>query len=331
MTFIDNLLARALLLQDPQIPLDTIAYDDNDYFTADDASHPSPSVDAAPADVTAAAHLRSLCEVAVTHATADHITEFITEQLPEPRGAWILGCLLQLSDAEEGARYWWQYAAGAGDRAASYCLYLHHRAQGDRRAADLWHAQADTVTDPIDVSVPTVLRVLEHLAPGREYAYSDSTLAVMSYVSQAVTDGYSRHPNYEIPLPGPYFAEHIQIILAATSTTGDTRETGQCPTISLPARPAPECNPAADACTDALNVRRALPADADQVLVEVAAADAESASAFREAVATCWQRVTQTTRERDHDQHGVRLRYYLDRRALLQAFRGCRSHRTAQA
>ena len=60
----------------------------------------------------------------------------LTEQLPGPEGAWILGCLLHLAGAEDGARYGWQYAAGAGDRGASYCLSLHHRARGDDRAAD---------------------------------------------------------------------------------------------------------------------------------------------------------------------------------------------------
>lgn len=237
MTAIDDLLARALQLKDPQIPLDTVADDDSAYLTfpLEDLS-PGESLGADLADITAASHLRSLCEVAVTRSTPGQITDFITEQVPEPRGAWILGCLLQLSDSEDGARFWWQYAAGAGDTAASYCLYLHHRALGDRRAAAFWHDQADTIADRLEEAIPTFLRILGHLTPAGEHAYTEATLAVMSYVTAAVSDGYARHPDCEIPLPGPYFAEHIQIILAATTTPPHR---GQHPTTALPARRPP--------------------------------------------------------------------------------------------
>ncbi|MFE9812313.1 DUF6207 family protein [Streptomyces sp. NPDC005227] len=334
MTVIDDLLTRALLLKDPQIPLDTVPYDDT-------AHDPLPWEDLSPgglgadlADLTAASHLRSLCEVAVTRSAPAQITDFITEQLPEPRGAWILGCLLQLADAEDGARFWWQYAAGAGDTAASYCLYLHHRAIGDSRAAAFWHDQADTITDRIEESVPTFLRILEHLTPAGRHPYTDTTLAVMSYVTAAVTDGYTRHPDYEIPLPGPYFAEHIQIILAATAGATGSTHRERHPTIALPARPAPDSAATAEPlCGGRPDGERAAPPESERVLVEVAAADTASASAFREAVSACWERVTgeRPGKEREAGHSCVRLRYYLDRRQLLQAFRGCRPHRPAQA
>ncbi|MEV5783753.1 DUF6207 family protein [Streptomyces sp. NPDC048448] len=332
MTAIDDLLARALQLKDPQIPLDTVADDDSAYLTfpLEDLS-PGESLGADLADITAASHLRSLCEVAVTRSTPGQITDFITEQVPEPRGAWILGCLLQLSDSGDGARFWWQYAAGAGDTAASYCLYLHHRALGDRRAAAFWHDQADAIADRLEESIPTFLRILGHLTPAGEHAYTEATLAVMSYVTAAVSDGYARHPDCEIPLPGPYFAEHIQIILAATTTPPHR---GQHPTTALPARPSPARDrPAPPGCIDQQEGERTVPSEPDRVLVEIAAADAESASAFREAVAACWERVTgdRTTKERETGQPGVRLRYYLERHPLAETLRGCRSRRTAQA
>ncbi|MFH9125735.1 hypothetical protein [Streptomyces globisporus] len=58
-------------------------------------------------------------------------------------GARVLGCILQLAESEESARFWWQYAAGAGDPAASSCLYLHHRALGEHAPARWWHDQTE--------------------------------------------------------------------------------------------------------------------------------------------------------------------------------------------
>lgn len=60
------------------------------------------------------------------------------------------------------------------------------------------------------------MRVLEHLTPvGRPH--TEATLAVMDFVAAAVAVGYAHHPEVEIPLPGPYFAEQLGIILATTS------------------------------------------------------------------------------------------------------------------
>jgi hypothetical protein len=39
----------------------------------------------------------------------------------------------------------------------------------------------------------------------------------MDYVPGAVAAGYVSNPDIEIPLPGPDFAEHIAVILAAAS------------------------------------------------------------------------------------------------------------------
>lgn len=142
MTSIDDLLARALLLKDPQVPPDTVSYEDTAYPAfAPDGALLWDGYGRDRTDDTAARNLQVLCEVAVTHSPPGHLADFITEQLPAPRGAWILGCILQLADAEDGARFWWQYAAGAGETAASYTLYLHHLALGDSHAAGFWREQ----------------------------------------------------------------------------------------------------------------------------------------------------------------------------------------------
>ncbi|MGV9419998.1 DUF6207 family protein [Streptomyces sp. NPDC003674] len=254
MTTIDQLLSRARLQQQPAVPPDTVPYEDWAYpaLTAD--GFPLwDDAGAETADDTAMTNLNTLCEAAVNHSTAS-LEDFVTDQLPAPRGAWVLGCVLQLADAEEGARFWWQYAAGAGDDAASYCLYLHHRALGETYAADFWREQTsiDTETDPetvslpgatapadslrLDRSTPTVLRLLNRLTPpGRPR--SETVTAVLDYVPTAVTAGYARHPDREIPLPGQDFATHIAIILATTSHAPAAGEHTQGP------KPAPKALP----------------------------------------------------------------------------------------
>jgi hypothetical protein len=73
------------------------------------------------------------------------VAMFVTDQVPEPRAALVLACVLQLTD--EGARFWWQYAADGG-QAAAYCLDLHHLALGERDTAAFWHRQTDDVQAP---------------------------------------------------------------------------------------------------------------------------------------------------------------------------------------
>ncbi|MEV0696014.1 hypothetical protein [Streptomyces sp. NPDC050388] len=234
-TTIDQLLARALLQQQPRVPTDTVPYEDCAY----PALPPGGPVlwedtEAQTADDTAMTHLNTLCETAVSHSTA-FLEDFVTEQLPAPHGAWVLGCVLQLADADEGARFWWQYAAGAGDDAASYCLYLHHQALGETYAANFWLEQTsigtepetetvtvpgeDTETDTVrmDRSTTTVLRILDRLASPGLRTRSETVTAVLSYVPAAVTAGYDAHPDREIPLPGQDFATHIAVILATTT------------------------------------------------------------------------------------------------------------------
>ncbi|AEM88534.1 DUF6207 family protein [Streptomyces violaceusniger] len=317
MASIDHLLARALLLKDPQVPADTVPYEDTAY--PDFPPDGTPLGDSCSRDVrddTAMRNLQALCEVAVNRSTPSQLTDFITEQLPAPRAAWILGCLLHLADAEEGARFWWQYAAGAGDDAAAYCLYLHCLALGDSYAAALWREQTSLDTPPHDfddTSVPTVLRILSHLTPAANRRHSEATTAVIGYVAAAVAAGYARNPGYEIPLPGPDFARHIERILGTTPAAARAPRQRKQSATTLPNRPPLDSSTAGRPD----EVRAEEP---ERVLMEVAAADAESASAFKEAfkeaMAACWDSVADLT-GREMDQHGARLRYCLDRRPPL--------------
>ncbi|KRV50612.1 hypothetical protein AQ490_16265 [Wenjunlia vitaminophila] len=71
------------------------------------------------------------------------------EEPLEAEGALVFACLLHLASHPESAQFWWQLAAGAGDRVAAYCLHLHHTARGEAREAQHWFDQVVRVlVDP---------------------------------------------------------------------------------------------------------------------------------------------------------------------------------------
>ncbi|MEV6013395.1 hypothetical protein AB0M29_42425 [Streptomyces sp. NPDC051976] len=241
MTSINQLLSRALLLKESDVPADVVPYDDAYATTGWDDGTLWPDVPRDSIGDTAAVDLQTLCETVVMQGAATALGDFVTQQLPAPDGARVLGCVLQLTDADDGARFWWQYAAGAGDDAASYCLYLHHLALGEADAAAWWRKQTRIDTQPapetvalpydeddgqdlaLDSSTPTVLRVLSNLLGRTSRQRTELVDAVMDYVPGAVAAGYIGNPDTEIPLPGPDFADHIAVILAAASSFEDTR------------------------------------------------------------------------------------------------------------
>ncbi|MEV1009288.1 hypothetical protein [Streptomyces sp. NPDC049881] len=164
-------------------------------------------------------HLATLCRtVAERDGALQHMAAFLGGRVPQPEGARVLGCVLQLAGREDSARFWWQFAAGAGDAAAAYCLYLHHLALGEEWEAELWRRQADPDRPPHplhdgeagDGSDPAlVLRVLALLHGDHGYL-TDTTAAVVHYIPQAV----QFVDEIELPLPGPDFARRIEELTA---------------------------------------------------------------------------------------------------------------------
>ncbi|MEU2716925.1 hypothetical protein [Streptomyces sp. NPDC007205] len=224
---IDALLARARLHHRPDVPADTVPYEDSAYPGYGQGV--IGAADARPADPAAIRDLRTLCD-SLLCALAPGTLRFLTDQLPEPEGAWLLGCALNVAGIDEGARFWWQYAAGAGHAPSAYCLSLHHRARGEGHAAAFWYGQTglDATTDhdtipvtgtsaPVsctfDASVPTVLRVLSGLTAPGTHRRPRRADVVTSYVAHAVRRGYARHPGVEIPVPGPRFADRVSSLL----------------------------------------------------------------------------------------------------------------------
>ncbi|MGW1953620.1 hypothetical protein ACWCPI_12840 [Streptomyces sp. NPDC001920] len=200
-----------------------------------------PSPTPPPDERSAADDLQTLCETVITHTDAlTDLEEFLARALPEPPGARVLGCMLQLCAREESARFWWQYAAGAGDSAANYCLYLHHRALGEHGVADWWQTQharytrsvrptddtphndgtvlidttirTDDPTPEPDDEISTTLRVLRALKPDSS-PVPESVNAVLHYVPAAVA---YVDDDLDLPLPDPDFTDRIRALAAPT-------------------------------------------------------------------------------------------------------------------
>ncbi|MFI5672516.1 hypothetical protein [Streptomyces sp. NPDC051704] len=232
---IDQLLARALLHTASDAPAD-IADTGGAPHRGAVARSPGAAAAEPRKDMRGAARdLQALCETAVTGTAVESLGDFLTHKLPQPSGARVLGCILLLTDAEDSARFWWQYAAGAGDSIASYCLYLHHLALGENHEAVWWRRQtappatAETAAAPdaatvvfdgaerdlaADASLPTTLRVLRALRPGGAGARrgAGTVKAVMEYVSAAVS---YVDDDLELPLPDPDFTDRIRDLTAA--------------------------------------------------------------------------------------------------------------------
>lgn len=249
MTAIRELLSRARLLDHWPAHQDIVPPQDDPMPAWDDENLWNGAPPGG-ARAHAAEDLNSLCEVMVARTLSLLCEEFITERLPAPECARLIGCILQLADAEDSARFWWQYAAGAGDETASYCLHLHHLSLGEADIAALWNRptnvtpqapQQEEGTFParidVDWNVPTILRLLTALTAGSQHRRAAIVEAVLDYVPDAVVAGHSGSCDLDIPLPKPGFAEQIKTILtaAARGAARRTPHTSQQP--ALPGRP----------------------------------------------------------------------------------------------
>ncbi|MFD7232148.1 hypothetical protein [Streptomyces sp. NPDC059881] len=273
MTHIEEILSRALLVRERTVPRDIVVPTSP---TSAEPLPPSNTPRTNGTSVAAAADLRALCETLVTHTPADDVADFVTEHLPQPRSAMILACVLQLTDTDDGARFWWQYAAGAGQTAAAYCLYLHHLALGEKDTANWWHQQTDEVLPPSALNQPsqhtesqertcspgqqvshastsTMLRILRHLAKHTPRPQSAVVTELMDYIPTAVAAGYLRQPEMDLPVPGPDFAHRVSALLEASVDRPDPsgRLPARRPLRTRTARTAAQPSPREDAAKPA--------------------------------------------------------------------------------
>ncbi|MFB7618573.1 hypothetical protein [Kitasatospora sp. NPDC056181] len=73
---------------------------------------------------------------------ASSLHRLINDHTVEPRGALVFACLLYLAGRYQEAQFWWQFAGGAEDATACFCLYLHHARLGELKAAEHWFHQS---------------------------------------------------------------------------------------------------------------------------------------------------------------------------------------------
>ncbi|MFE7588498.1 hypothetical protein ACFU6K_03785 [Kitasatospora sp. NPDC057512] len=83
----------------------------------------------------------------------------------QPEGAEVFGALLYATGKEEGAEFWWRFAAGSGSGTAAYCLHLHHLMLGESDDADYWRAWSDQLATAERTPGPRDLRMNRPLLP----------------------------------------------------------------------------------------------------------------------------------------------------------------------
>jgi hypothetical protein len=164
---------------------------------------------------SAATDLVTLCEAVVAQPGGlDRLARALGPScVLEPDGARVLGCVLALAAAQDSARFWWQYAAGAGDHPAAFCLSLYHEAHGETEEADWWHGQVDLPALASDSLPPTEelrlgLRVLRRLQEDRPF--SKGVAAAIAYVPAAV--GWV-DDDLDLPLPDVDFIDRLKSLV----------------------------------------------------------------------------------------------------------------------
>ncbi|MGW2378430.1 MULTISPECIES: hypothetical protein [Kitasatospora] len=69
-------------------------------------------------------------------------------ELAEKAAFRTLGCLLYGMGRTADGVFWWRIATQYGDQLAVHCLAVHYAAEGERRDAARWAAEAEDLSDP---------------------------------------------------------------------------------------------------------------------------------------------------------------------------------------
>ncbi|MET9772954.1 hypothetical protein ABZ023_01650 [Streptomyces sp. NPDC006367] len=122
-------------------------------------------------------------------------------------GALVFACMLYLAGHPESASFWWQLAAGAGDRAAAYCLHLHHLELGELKEAGHWLGQLQQDDDGPD---DEFLMLLAHFA-GYVRRHCPASSTMQPGLTQEVARLAARQDDGSVPvLPERKLADRLQ-------------------------------------------------------------------------------------------------------------------------
>ncbi|GAA2424233.1 glycoprotein [Streptomyces glaucus] len=69
------------------------------------------------------------------------LTRLLDSDPIEPEGALVFAALLHLAGHRDPAQFWFEFAAGAGNRTAAFCLFLLHQQRSEHRTAAYWRTQ----------------------------------------------------------------------------------------------------------------------------------------------------------------------------------------------
>ncbi|WP_055712057.1 hypothetical protein, partial [Streptomyces torulosus] len=169
----------------------------------------------------AARDLWALCQ-SVIHDddAAQRIARFDTTC--DPGGALAFACLLVLADREEGAQFWWQFAAGAGNATGALCLYLLHLRRGELRDARHWARQTAALEDWPCQYTPVPHEVVDITAPADGIAVHIDLPHHAATVPEEAVKGAIRNldvPRLDdfgpIPQPSPQLAHRLEDLVTA--------------------------------------------------------------------------------------------------------------------
>ncbi|MET4926517.1 glycoprotein, partial [Streptomyces sp. PSRA5] len=85
---------------------------------------------------------------------ATALARLADDDRPDPEGAVVFAALLHLTRDHDGAQFWWQFAAGGGNRTAAFCLSLAHGRRAEFSDARHWRAQARRLSAPDSAAPP---------------------------------------------------------------------------------------------------------------------------------------------------------------------------------
>ncbi|MEU3184048.1 hypothetical protein ABZ707_07525 [Streptomyces sp. NPDC006923] len=109
-----------------------------------------------------AAHDLSLAVSLVVNApeAAVSLARLVDHDRIDPEGAVVFGALLHLTGHRDAAQFWWQFAAGGGNRTAAFCLFLAHQQRAEFRDAAYWRTQSRRLPGPGRPRTPATLSSL---------------------------------------------------------------------------------------------------------------------------------------------------------------------------
>ncbi|MEU5163935.1 hypothetical protein AB0G74_30565 [Streptomyces sp. NPDC020875] len=187
-TTIDDLLADAAISITPPAAFDVGAALRRLAADAADPAAPAPDMERS---AQAGHRLGTVCRWILNGpGSAFHVARISSDDDPAPEpeahgrdeddtldveGALVYACLLHLAGHRESAEFWWQLAAGAGSRAAAYCLHLHHAHLGEDREARHWYHQLTGSMD--DSSIPPDAAFIEGLEAVARYVQRHGSAA----------------------------------------------------------------------------------------------------------------------------------------------------------